>query len=312
MYGMTIAGTGKMLPEKVVTNDDLSELVDTSDEWIKSRTGIATRYFCSQEKNWELAVGAAKKAIENAGIRLNEIGACIVATFTPDYATPSVACMLQKELGISEDIPSFDINAACSGFIYALRMASGLFYDQERPYTLIVGSEQISTRLDMTDRGTCVLFGDGAGAVVIKKDEHKKFHCILGASGDQETLGCPGYTSERPYIYMDGQKVFKFAVSTILQVVQDLLDKNKLSINDIDYVVCHQANERIIKNVIHRLDANEKQFYMNVQKYGNTSAASIPIVLAEMNENNMFKQGMKIICVGFGAGLTWGGALIEL
>lgn len=312
MLGMTIVGTGRMLPGKLVTNDDLAQCVDTSDEWIRSRTGIETRYFCEKEKNWELAAGAAKKAIMNAGIRTEDIGACIVATFTPDDAAPSVACMLQKELGIPKEVPSFDINAACSGFLYGLRLASGLFYDQEKPYTLVIGSEQISTRIDMNDRSTCVLFGDGAGAVILKKDENIPFICMLGAAGDQEALGCKAVNNGKPYIYMDGQKVFKFAVNAIVKVIRDILDKTDMTLDDIDFVVCHQANKRIIQHVITRMKCNPDKFYINLEKYGNTSAASIPIALDEMNEMKMLTAGRRILCVGFGAGFTWGGALMEI
>ena len=312
MEGIQIVATGRGLPEQSVTNDDLSKIVDTSDEWVSTRTGIKSRYFCKGEQNWQLAFEAAEKAINRAGIDKSDIGLLIVATFTPDYATPSVACILQKELGLSTDVAAFDVNAACSGFLYGLKIADAMLTGAKHPYALVIGSEQISTRLDMTDRNTCVLFGDGAGAALVKKVQDKPFVSILGADGNVEALGCMGHTAEQRHIYMDGKKVFKFAVHTISKVAQEVLDEAGMTMNDIDYVICHQANERIIKSVVKQLDAPEDKFFINIHRYGNTSAASIPIALDEMNEKGMLKPGMKIICVGFGAGFTWGGILLEI
>lgn len=312
MKGITILSTGRGLPKKVVTNDDLSKIVDTNDEWITTRTGIKSRYFCDGEANWELACDAASQAIERAGIDKNDIGILVVGTFTPDYATPSVACILQKELGLSENIMAFDVNAACSGFLYSLKIANALLDDSDKPYALVLGSEQISSRMNMEDRGTCVLFGDGAGAMLIKQSPEKKFYSILGAKGDYEALGCNGMTSDNPHIYMDGKSVFKNAVHNISKVTKEVLEQAGMTLDDIDYVVCHQANERIIRSVIKLLKAPKEKFFINIQKYGNTSAASIPIALDEMNEAGMLTEGKKIICVGFGAGFTWGGTLIEI
>lgn len=312
MEGIQIIATGRGLPEQSVTNDDLSKTIDTSDEWISSRTGIKSRYFCKEEKNWQLALEAANKAIQSAGIERGDIGLLIVATFTPDYAAPSVACILQKELGLGTDVAAFDINAACSGFLYGLRIANDMLSGTKHPYALVVGSEQISSRLDMTDRNTCVLFGDGAGAALVKKTQDKLFVSVLGAEGNLEALGCTGLTAEKQHIYMDGKKVFKFAVHTIVEVTGKVLDEAGMTMEDIDYVVCHQANERIIKSAMKQLKAPEEKFFINLQNYGNTSAASIAIALDEMNEKGMLKPGMKIICVGFGAGFTWGGILLEL
>lgn len=312
MEGIQIVATGRGLPEQSVTNDDLSKTIDTSDEWISSRTGIKSRYFCKEEKNWQLALEAADKAIQSAGIDRGDIGLLIVATFTPDYAAPSVACILQKELGLGTDVAAFDINAACSGFLYGLKIANDMLSGAKHPYALVVGSEQISSRLDMTDRNTCVLFGDGAGAALIKKTQDKPFVSVLGAEGNLEALGCTGLTAEKQHIYMDGKNVFKFAVHTIVEVTREVLNEAGMTMEDIDYVVCHQANERIIKSAIKQLKAPEEKFFINLQNYGNTSAASIAIALDEMNEKGMLKPGMKIICVGFGAGFTWGGILLEI
>lgn len=309
MNGIRIVSTGRALPSKVVTNDEMSKIVDTSDEWISTRTGIRQRYFCDGEMNWQLAVESAKKAIRN--IDKKEIGAVIVATFSPDYAFPSVACLVQKELGLRCDIMSFDINAACTGFLYALNVAEGLLRSSGEKYALVIGSEQISTRLNMEDRGTCVLFGDGAGAAIVEKSESDNYACVMGSDGDLEALVCPGQALENQYIAMDGKKVFKFAVGTVGKVINELLDKTNNTINDIDYVVCHQANERIIKSIIKQFDCNPDKFYMNMQEYGNTSAASIPMALDEMYEKGLLTSGKKIISVGFGAGFTWGGMLLE-
>ncbi len=307
MKGLKIVSTGSSHPENAVSNYKLSETVDTSDEWIATRTGIRQRYFSEGETNADLASDAAKQALERAGISADEIGVCIVATFTPDNATPSVACMVQQKLGLSKDTLCFDLNAACSGFIYALNVARGLLMQGGKKYALVIGSEVISRVLDFADRSTCVLFGDGAGAAVVTLSEDSVYEFTGGADGNQEILNCP--TSGG--LQMDGREVFKFAVGIIPECIDTLLDKSGLTLDDIDYVVCHQANERIISHVVKKLKAPSEKFFMNLQKYGNTSAASIPLALDEMSCEGLFKEGMKIICVGFGAGLTWGGILLE-
>lgn len=311
MDAIQIIATGKAIPKKLVTNDDMSKIVDTSDEWISTRTGIKERHFCDGEKNWELACQAATEALQKGGIPKEQIGAVIVGTGTPDYFMPSTACIIQEELGLPTDIPAFDVNAACSGFIYALRVAGALLQDEKRPYALVIGSEQLSTRADMTDRTTCVLFGDGAGAVVIKRNPEKKFFGVWGTEGNREALGCPSHILGNPYIYMDGQTVFRFATQYMTKAVKQVLEKAELTVDDIDYVVCHQANERIIEFVRKQFKAPAEKFFKNIHKYGNTSAASIPIALTEMDEQGMLTAGKKVIIVGFGAGFTWGSMLLE-
>lgn len=308
MKGLRIVTTGSCHPQNAVSNDKLSETVDTSDEWISTRTGIRQRYFCESETNVSLAVNAGRLAITRAGISPDEIGACIVATFTPDNATPSVACMVQQNLGLSNETMCFDISAACSGFVYALNIARGILLQNRKKYALVIGSEVISRMLDFGDRSTCVLFGDGAGAVIVTLDEDAAYEFICGANGNSDILSC----STSGGLKMDGREVFKFAVGIIPRCIEDLLTKSGLTLDDINYVVCHQANERIISHVIKKMKAPPEKFFMNIQKYANTSAASIPLALDEMAESGLFKRGMKIICVGFGAGLTWGGILIEL
>ncbi len=311
MDAIQIIATGKALPKKLVTNDDMSKIVDTSDEWISTRTGIKQRFFCDGEKNWELACQAAKAAMDKGGIEKEQIGAIIVGTATNDYIMPSMACIIQQELGLPADIPAFDINAACSGFIYALRIAGSLLQDEERPYALVLGSEQLSTRADMTDRSTCVLFGDGAGAAVIKRNPQKKFIGAWGTEGNKEALGCRGHLTGSPYIYMDGQTVFRFATQYMTNAAKMVLEKAELTMDDIDYVLCHQANERIIDYVRKQFKAPEEKFFKIIHKYGNTSAASIPLGLAEMDEQGLLQPGKKVIVVGFGAGFTWGSLLLE-
>ncbi len=307
MRGLQIISTGSCHPQKLVSNDKLSETVDTSDEWITSRTGIRQRYFCEDESNAGLASNAAAAALKNAGISGEELGACIVATFTPDNAMPSVACMVQSELGLPEDMLCFDMNAACSGFIYALNVARGILLQSKKKYALVIGSEVISRKLDFGDRSTCVLFGDGAGAAVVALAEDAPYEFNCGAAGDAEILCCPNEGG----VKMDGREVFKFAVRIIPECINRLLADAGLSLDDIDYVVCHQANERIISHVVKKMNAPADKFFMNIGKYANTSAASIPLALDEMASSGLLSRGMKIICVGFGAGLTWGGMLLQ-
>ncbi len=309
--GLRIVSTGHYAPPKVVTNDDLSKIVDTNDEWISSRTGIRRRHFVEEQTNLSMALAAVSEALERADIDKSEIGACIVATVKPDNLTPSMACMIQAKLGLPEGIPCMDINAACSGFTYAMVTARGLLMQSGKKYGVIVGSETLSRMLDMTDRSTCVLFGDGAGAAVIELNDTNKFCYVLGSRGNDEVLVCPnGNTMER-FVHMVGSEVFKFAVSTVSKAVNELLEKASVSADDIDYFICHQANLRIIESVAKKVKQPLDKFYVNLDEYGNTSSASIPLVMNEMNEKGMLKAGMKIICVGFGGGLTWGGAYLE-
>lgn len=310
--GLRIVGTGHYAPAHVVTNDDLSKIVDTNDEWISSRTGIRRRHFAAEgEKNEDMAFAAAKMAIDNAGIDKNDIGVVVVATIRPDHMTPSMACMLQKRLEIPEDSACFDVNAACSGFMYGVQIARGLLMQSNKRYAVVVGSEMLSKILDMTDRGTCILFGDGAGAAVIELSDENRYFCVLGTSGDDDVLECPNHDGER-FVNMKGSDVFKFAVSTVPKAIFQLIEQADVNMDDIDMFVCHQANQRIVESVSKKCKQSMEKFYLNMDEYGNTSSASIPIALSEMNQKGLLKPGMKIICVGFGGGLTWGGAYFEL
>lgn len=315
MSGINILGYGRFEAPEVVTNDDLSKRVETNDEWIRTRTGIAERrYLTEGMRNYDMAVGAAKQALEQANVDYSDIAFCLVGTFTPDYATPMVASMVQKTLGLPDTCTTFDINGACSGFMYTLHTAKCLLDNEPKgKKALVIGSDTVSRRLDHTDRGTCILFGDGAGAIVIELDENSVYDHVMGSRGEYDVLHCGTDNPADPqHVVMNGQEVFKFAVGTISKCVDELLEKNNLTIADIDYVVCHQANGRIIDKVRRKYKETEEKFFTNIEKFGNTSAGSIPLVLSEMADLGKFKKGQKIIVCGFGAGLTWGGILIEL
>ena len=312
MSAPRIVAVGRCMPERVVTNEDLSRTVDTSDQWVYSRTGIHSRHFCTTETGLDLALGAARQAMERAEVTAADIGVCLVGTFTPDHASPSTACLLQRELGLGEDTVCFDLNAACAGFLYSLKTAHVLLEDAPRPCALVVGAEVISRVMDMTDRNTCVLFGDGAGAAVVRRDEGRSWHTVFGSRGDPASIRVQGPGPAPSAIHMDGRAVFRFAVEVVEGAIRQLLAAEGLeSVNGLDLVVCHQANARIIDFVAKRLEAREGLFYKNMDRYGNTSAASIPIALDELVEQGRLKPGMRIVTVGFGGGLTWAGALLR-
>ena len=324
MKGIQIVSTGKALPEEIITNDDLSRIVDTNDEWITTRTGIKKRYRCTQENTTSLAVRAAYEAVEASGVDIAEIGAVIVATSTADNAFPSTAAIVQKELGLAENVLAFDLSSACTGFLHALNVGQALFNSTDYKYILLIGSEQMSKILDYTDRSTCVLFGDGAGAVVLKAVDNNT-EDVTGALVGQERgiidsniyndgTGASvlrGIGAQDAYVKMNGNAVFRFAVDVLKQGIDEILKKSDMTLDDIDYIVCHQANERIINHVKKKYPGHEDKFYINIAEYGNTSAASIPIALDELAQSGCFDKGRKLILAGFGAGLSWSSALIE-
>lgn len=312
MSAPRILATGRCLPAQVVTNEELSERVDTNDEWVFSRTGIHQRHFCTGETGLDLAASAARQAMDRAGITAADVGVCLVGTFTPDHASPSTACLLQRELGLGEDTLCFDLNAACAGFLYGLKTAHALLSDAPRPCALIVGAEVISRVMDHSDRNTCVLFGDGAGAAVVRREEGRTWHTVFGSRGDSDSIRVQGPGPVPSAIHMDGRAVFRFAVEVVEKSIRQLLEKEGLtSVNDLDLVVCHQANARIIDFVAKRLGAREGLFFKNMDRYGNTSAASIPIALDELVQSGALLPGMRVLMVGFGGGLTWAGALLR-
>ncbi len=315
-----IIGTGSYLPETVVTNDDLSKIMDTSDEWISSRTGIRERRLVKEETTASMSVAAAERAMENAGISPQEIDLIIVGTITGDCVTPSTACEVQAQIG-AENAVAFDINAACSGFMFALHTADAYLQTGIYKTALILGAETLSKIMDWNDRSTCVLFGDGAGAAVVRGDTAGLLAYDQGSDGAKgKVLLCENRKNNNPlvenpadlsYTHMDGQEVYKFAVTTVPASIQKVLDQAGLSVEDIDYFALHQANIRIIQSVAKRLKVSEDKFPTSLDHCGNISAASVPILLDEMNRKGMLKPGMKIVLSGFGGGLTWGSAVIE-
>jgi len=310
MKGLKILSTGSAIPSRLVTNDDMALTVDTSDEWIFTRTGIHSRYFCAEgESTNSLALDAARKAIEASGIDKKDIGCVVCATITSDYATPSCACLVQASLGLMEDIPVLDVNAACSGFLYGLEVCRGLLNSTGGKYGLVIGAEQLSRILDMNDRSTCVLFGDGAGAVVVEASEDALYDSVLGARGGHQ-ISCKGVGSDKSFVEMDGKEVFKFAVEALPKCIFKLEERQNFTLDDINHVICHQANSRIIDHCVKKLKADPSKFYKDMDHFGNTSAASIPLALAELDEKGLINKGDKLLLVGFGSGLTWAGTLI--
>lgn len=314
MQGIKILATARALPSKIMDNHMLSNFVDTSDEWIRERTGIGQRYICMEEEGCEqLAEKAAKRALKKSGIAPEKIGFVIVATSSSDYDFPATACLVSKNLGLTNEVMSFDMTAACTGFVYGLNIIRGLLASKPGSYGILIGSEKLSRILDYSDRSSCILFGDGAGAAVIGLEDKPFFHKSWSDGDiDKAALSCYGVGVDGAKLKMDGKAVFKFAVKALKQGIDEILADANIGIEDIDYVICHQANARIIDHVKRKYKGQEYKFYENIENYGNTSAASIPIALDEMYEKNIIKDGMKVIMVGFGAGFTWSSALVEI
>lgn len=311
MKGLEILGTGRCLPRRAVTNEELARRVDTSDAWIVSRTGIRQRRFAGEGESLTLlAAQAARQAMERAGIGAADIGLCLAATVTADRATPSQACLLHQELGLEQDCPAFDIGAGCTGFLYALETAAGLLPRLARPCALVVGGEVLSRIVDMDDRNTCILFGDGAGAAVVRLSD-APWYSVLGARGNRDILWADGVGEKRSHLHMDGQGVFRFALETVPRIAESLLDRAGMTAGQVDWYVPHQANHRIVDGVARRMKVPLERFYENMDRYANTSAASIPIALDEMARGGLLRRGQWVMCLGFGAGLTWGGALFQ-
>lgn len=313
-----IAGTGSYLPEKILTNRDLERTVDTSDEWIFTRTGIRQRHIAADnEATSDLALNAARRAIEAAGITPQDIGLVVVATTTPDMVFPSTACILQSKLGIKGS-PAFDVQAVCSGFVYGLTIADQFMKSGRYDHILVVGAEIYSRILDWNDRGTCVLFGDGAGAVVLKKStEPGILSCHLHADGSYaDTLSvpgtvCGGKVSGRPLLQMEGNTVFKFAVKVLGEAAEEALAANKLQKSDIDWLIPHQANIRIIQATARKLGLSMEKVVTTVERHANTSAASVPLALDEAVRDGRIHPGQHVLLEGVGGGFTWGAVLVR-
>lgn len=328
MIRTRIIGTGSYVPPDILTNDNLSEMVDTSDEWIKTRTGICNRHLAKDMDNADMAYNAARNAVEDACIEASKIGLIIVATSTPDYAFPNQASLVQAKLE-AVNAMCFDVSAACSGFITALDIAASMLKTGSYKYALVIGSEKMSEIVNWKDRSVCVLFGDGAGAVVLKAVDNNTEddtgvsvgheRGIIDSNIYNDGTGASVLTGGRRFsdtcgtdvfIHMDGQEVFKFAVKSVPTAIETLLHNNNMDVNDVDKFILHQANVRIIESVAKRLKADKDKFPVNLNEYGNTSSASIPILLDELNRNGSLKQGEKLVLAGFGAGLSWGSILL--
>ncbi len=314
---LQIIGTGSAYPACTKNNEDLSSFLDTSDEWIMSRTGIKSRHISTTETMSELAAGAAKRALEDANTKAEELDLIICATIQGDYITPSLACVVQKE--INAHCAAFDINAACPGFIYGLDVALGYFARQKAKKILLVAAEMMSKHADWHDRATCVLFGDGAGAVVLSQGD-----CLLSiktsAKGVIDILKINGKTGnnpfaeqkeDSPYLYMNGQEVYKFAVAAMCSDLKEVIADAGLMEDEIDLVLPHQANIKIIDAAKSKLNIPEDRYCYNIERFGNTSAASIPILLDELNKEGKLKKGQILAMAAFGGGLTTGACIIK-
>lgn len=315
-----IVGTGSYVPKQIVTNDDLSKVVETSDEWIKSRTGIAQRRIAVEETTSFMAAEAGRRALEQSGTAPEEVELILLATSSPDDCFPNGSCQVQAMLG-AVHAACYDISAACSGFLFALNTAHAFISAGMYKTVLVIGADVLSKLVDWTDRGTCVLFGDGAGAVVVKADEQGILGFNMHSNGVKgPVLTCAArtggnfLTGKRPelgYMTMDGQEVFKFAVKKVPECISQVLEDTGISKEEIDQFIIHQANYRIIESIAKRLGVEQERFPVNMGLYGNTSAASIPILLDEQNRSGALKKGSKLVLSGFGAGLTWGAAVLE-
>jgi len=327
-FGAYIAGTGSAVPERKLTNTDLEKMVDTTDDWIFQRTGMRERRICGpNDSTGSLALAAAQRALENSHTSAQDIDLIIVATLTPEMQTPATSCLLQHMLGIKRHIGCFDLNAACSGFVYAVATAAQFIQTGDYKTVLVVGAETLSRVVDYTDRNTCILFGDGAGAVVMKASDDPKrglqaFH--LGANGEgAQLITIPGGGSKHPacantiaekmhYLKMNGREVYKFAVHQMTEAIGKCMTDCGLTAADVRLVVPHQVNQRIIDSATEKMGFPKDKVFVNIHHYGNTSAASVPLALDEAHRANRYQQGDWLIMVGFGAGLTWAGATLRM
>ena len=311
-----ISGVGSYLPQRILTNAELSKMVDTTDEWIRERVGISERHIATEhETNAFMATEAAKMALEDAKVAASEIDLIIVATCTPDHFFPSVACHVQHALKIKKPIPAFDIGAACSGFVYALDIANQYIANGSAKHILVIGSESMSRAVDWTDRSICVLFGDGAGAVVLSSsDKQGIMGSVLHSSFDEEkllTLANTTFEEKRETIGMRGNEVFKIAVTIMGDVVDEVLKVSNLQKSDINWLIPHQANIRIIQAIAKKLSLPMSQVIVTIANQGNTSAASIPLALDHSIKSNQIKRDDVLLIESFGGGMTWGAMVIR-
>ena len=314
-----ICGTGSYIPVHTMDNNDIAQLVETNDEWIRERTGVVKRHIIQEETTVSMAADAARKALENGNVSAEEVDLILVSTISSNVILPCAACEVQKAIG-AVNATCFDLSAACTGFVFAYNTAVAYLASGMYRTVLIIGSESLSNLTNWKDRGTCILFGDGAGAAVVKAAEGKLYRAVTHSDGFKgEALTCTSRHNrnweeiplEETYMQMDGQAVFKFAVKRVPEAVKEVLENNNMTAEEIDYFILHQANKRIVEAVAKRLDVSIDKFPMNLQEYGNTSSASIPILLDEMSRDGRLKKGQKIILAGFGAGLSWGATILE-
>ena len=327
MYECRIAGTGRYVPEKVLTNTDLEKIVETSDEWIIKRTGIRERRIAAEDQSTsDLALEAARVALDRAGLAAEDLDAIILATLTPDTYCPAGACYVQNLLGATNAC-AFDLSAACTGFVYGITVGSSLVRTGVHKNVLVLGAETLSRFIDYTDRNTCILFGDGAGAAVLSRaeeggDSRLLDHYLRSDGGGTDLIIMPGGGARRPsshdtvdgklhFLSMQGNDVFKFATKSMQTLIETAIERNGLSADDLDLVVPHQVNSRIIDTVLRKVDIPEEKIYLNLQRYGNTSAASVPMALHEAVEEGRIQAGSLVLLVAFGAGLTWGYNLVR-
>lgn len=312
-----ISGTGSYVPENYYDNHDIAKLVDTNDEWIRERTGIIRRHIAEDDTTVSMATKAAKAALENGNVNAEEIDLILVATMSPNLVIPGVACEVQKELGAT-NATAFDMSAACSGFVFAYNTAQVYIAAGIYKKVLIIGSECLSNIVDWTDRGSCILFGDGAGAMILCAEEGNPLPFVMHSDGAKgkvivcESRHQKNWEEKNTLISMEGKEVFKFAVKKVPEVMEELLEKAGETVGDIDWFILHQANQRIIESIARRMKVDIEKFPMNISEYGNTSAASIPILIDEMNRSGKLQKGQKIIFAGFGAGLSWCASLYEI
>lgn len=327
--GVRIKGAGRFVPELVATNEDYAKIVDTNDEWITQRTGIKTRHISDGEPTYYLGAMAAKAAVEDAGIAADEIGLILATTCTPDYFTPSTACLIQRELGVS-GCPAIDINCACSGFVYAIDMARRYLACGDIKYVLVVAAEELSKFVDYEDRSTCILFGDAAAAVILEKADDTLFSSFLAADGS----GAPYLASRalltinpfrqtekefdmdmpephKHYLLQDGKEVYKFATNALPTAVSKACEKAGITPDELDAIIPHQANVRIIETAAKKLHVSMDKMVLNIADYGNTSSASIPNAFVDGVNSGRIKRGDKVCFVGFGGGLTYGACIVE-
>lgn len=318
-----IIATGASVPEQIITNDDIAKVVETSDEWITQRTGIKQRHISAGENTSHFAIETAKKLIERANVNPEDIELIIVASVTPDYGTPSLGCMVQKAIGASKAV-AFDITAACSGFMFALSVADKYIQTGVYSNAIVKGAETLSKIVDWSDRTTCVLFGDGAGGAYVEKSEKEGIiKEEIGSKGEIYEILTQGYTpcanafndnesgvDPLWYVNMNGREVFKFATKSVVKSIDRVMENAGVTQEDIKYIVPHQANIRIVDVISNKLKIPKEKFYMNMDRFGNTSSASVPMALNELNEKGLIERGDKIILTGFGGGMTWGTMLI--